>query len=43
VRQVAAQIPWWHNMILMDKIKDEAEREWYIQKTMIIILLILLG
>jgi predicted nuclease of restriction endonuclease-like (RecB) superfamily len=33
VQQVAAQIPWWHNVILMDKIKDNLEREWYIQKT----------
>jgi predicted nuclease of restriction endonuclease-like (RecB) superfamily len=34
VQQVAAQIPWWHNVILMDKIKDNVKREWYIQKIM---------
>ena len=33
VQQAAAQIPWFHNCILMDKVKDETERLWYIQQT----------
>jgi predicted nuclease of restriction endonuclease-like (RecB) superfamily len=34
VQQLAAQIPWFHNCILLDKVKDQGERTWYIQKTM---------
>lgn len=26
-------IPWWHNVILIDKLKDLQEREWYARKT----------
>ena len=33
VQQVAAQIPWSHHCTLLDKIKDPAERVWYIQQT----------
>ena len=33
VQQLAAQIPWFHNCLLLDKVKDPAEREWYIRKT----------
>ena len=33
VQQVAAQIPWFHNCILLDKVKDLTEREFYIRKT----------
>jgi predicted nuclease of restriction endonuclease-like (RecB) superfamily len=33
VQQVAAQIPWVHNCVLLDKIKDQAEREWYVRQT----------
>ena len=33
VQQLAAQIPWYHNCLLMDKVKDPTEREWYIRKT----------
>ena len=33
VQQVAAQIPWFHNCILIDKIKNEEVRIWYINKT----------
>ena len=33
VQQVAAQIPWFHNCILMDRIKNPKEREWYISQT----------
>ena len=32
VRQVVAQIPWGHNIILMDKVSNPDERVWYIQK-----------
>ncbi|NEP12842.1 MAG: DUF1016 domain-containing protein [Symploca sp. SIO2C1] len=30
VQQLAAQIPWFHNCVLLDKVKDTAERQWYI-------------
>jgi len=33
VQQLAAQIPWFHNCLLLDKVKDTVEREWYIRKT----------
>jgi predicted nuclease of restriction endonuclease-like (RecB) superfamily len=33
VQQLAAQILWFHNCLLLDKIKDPAERVWYIRKT----------
>lgn len=33
VQQVAAQIPWFHNCILLDKIKTLVEREFYIRET----------
>lgn len=33
VQQLAAQIPWFHNCVLMDKVKDANEREYYIKKT----------
>ena len=29
VPQVAAQIPWFHNVILLEKVKDPATRDWY--------------
>ena len=29
----AAQIPWFHNCILLDKVKDSGRRQWYIQQT----------
>jgi predicted nuclease of restriction endonuclease-like (RecB) superfamily len=34
VQQAAAQIPWFHNCVLLDKVKDSTERLWYRQKTM---------
>ncbi|MBD2054476.1 DUF1016 domain-containing protein [Oculatella sp. FACHB-28] len=34
VQQAAAQIPWFHNCVLLDKVKDPEERLWYIQKTL---------
>ena len=33
VQQVVAQIPWGHNVVLLDKIHDADERKWYIDKT----------
>ncbi len=33
VQQVAAQIPWFHNCTLLDKVKDQTERAWYISQT----------
>ena len=33
VQQLAAQIPWFHNCLLLDKIKDQTTREWYISQT----------
>ena len=33
VQQAAAQIPWFHNCVLLDKVKDNAERKWYIHQT----------
>jgi hypothetical protein len=29
LQQPAATLPWGHHMILLDKIKDVAERTWY--------------
>ena len=33
VQQVAAQIPWFHNCILLDRVVDATTREWYIKST----------
>jgi predicted nuclease of restriction endonuclease-like (RecB) superfamily len=33
VQQLAAQIPWFHNCVLMDKVKDPDTRQWYIRQT----------
>lgn len=33
VQEVLAQITWYHNVILMDKVKDIEERKWYIKET----------
>lgn len=33
VQQAAAQIPWFHNCVLLDKVKAPQERLWYAQKT----------
>lgn len=33
VQTVSAQIPWSHNIAIMEKIKAQEERAWYIQKT----------
>lgn len=31
VQQPAAQLPWFHNCVLLDKVKDPTERVWYVQ------------
>ena len=31
VQQVAARLLWFHNCLLLDKVKDETERAWYAQ------------
>lgn len=33
LRQLVAEIPWGHNLVLLNKIKDAQEREWYVSKT----------
>jgi predicted nuclease of restriction endonuclease-like (RecB) superfamily len=33
VQQLVAQIPWGHNVRLLDYVKNRREREWYIHKT----------
>lgn len=34
VPQLVAQVPWGHNTVLMEKVKDSEEREWYLQQTL---------
>ncbi len=33
VQQLAALIPWFHNIILLERVKEEKARLWYIKKT----------
>jgi predicted nuclease of restriction endonuclease-like (RecB) superfamily len=33
VQRSVAQLPWRHNIVLMEKIKDDEQREWYASKT----------
>jgi predicted nuclease of restriction endonuclease-like (RecB) superfamily len=33
LQQVAAKIPWFHHCLMLNKVKDQAAREWYIRKT----------
>jgi len=33
VQQLAAQIPWFHNCLLLDRVPDPATRAWYIKAT----------
>lgn len=32
LQQLAAKLPWFHNCVLLDKVKDTTERLWYIQQ-----------
>ena len=34
VSQVATQIPWYHNVVIIERIKDPQTRIWYAQKTL---------
>ena len=31
VQQLAGQIPWWHNVVIMTRLKDPELRKWYIR------------
>ncbi len=33
VQAVPAQIPWYHNQVLLDRVKDTVAREWYTYQT----------
>ena len=33
VQQAVAQIPWGHNIRILDHVKDPTERKWYVHKT----------
>lgn len=33
VLQFASQIPWFHNCLILEKISNQEEREWYVRKT----------
>jgi predicted nuclease of restriction endonuclease-like (RecB) superfamily len=33
MQQLAAQIPWFHNIILIEKVKDLRARRWYVEQT----------
>jgi predicted nuclease of restriction endonuclease-like (RecB) superfamily len=34
VQQLVAQLPWFHNIVLMEKVKDLPTRLWYMQQTL---------
>ena len=33
MRQLVAEIPWGHNIVIMNKVKDPVQRKWYMQQT----------
>lgn len=33
LQQLAAKLPWFHNCLLLDQVKDPIEREWYVRQT----------
>ncbi|MBN2465628.1 DUF1016 family protein [candidate division WOR-3 bacterium] len=33
VQQLAAQIPWFHNCVLLDQVREPTKREWYVRAT----------
>jgi predicted nuclease of restriction endonuclease-like (RecB) superfamily len=35
VQQAAAQIPWFHNCVLLERVADHAEREWYVRQSIV--------
>lgn len=34
LQQLAAKLPWFHNCVLLDKVKNATERVWYIQQAL---------
>lgn len=34
VPQLVAQIPWGHNIVLLEKVKDPVQQKWYLQQTL---------
>jgi len=32
---VLAKIPWWHNILLLEKLDNHGERMWYAEQTII--------
>ena len=32
-QQAAGKLPWWHNVVLLDKVKSMEERDWYARQT----------
>jgi predicted nuclease of restriction endonuclease-like (RecB) superfamily len=34
MQQTTAQIPWFHDVVLLEKVKDPAERLWDVQQTL---------
>ncbi len=35
VQQLAAQLPWFHNCVLLDKVKDPVGRQWYAEQAIL--------
>ncbi len=35
LQAMLARIPWWHNILLLEKLSNEQERMWYAQQTII--------
>ena len=35
IKELSAKIPWSHNILILSKIKEEKQREWYIEQTSI--------
>jgi predicted nuclease of restriction endonuclease-like (RecB) superfamily len=35
LQQLAAKLPWFHNCVLLDKVKDRTERLWYIRQAIL--------
>ena len=33
IKELSAKIPWSHNILILSKIKEEKQREWYIEQT----------
>jgi len=33
LQQLVAEIPWGHNLVIINKVKDHSQRQWYVQQT----------